>query len=117
MIQKDIPGLVAYEHGFQLDTGELVVVSLISPQSQEAGVIAITIKARAVDAQGKTLIVNGRKVEMPGHTATLLHEHLGDSTVDALPHIAMIMEQEAQKVRGFKSALETLSALTIGKKA
>jgi hypothetical protein len=109
MVSKEIPGLdPATERGFQLDTGELVAVKVQRPRPSP-GVVAVTISARAVNADGSTLVVADHPVEMPGYTVSVLVENLGDGSAVLLPEIAAAMEREARKVRGFAAALTALS--------
>lgn len=110
MQQTDIPNLdPATEMGFTLDTGELVAVAVFRPASVPSGVVAITVTARAVNPDGSTLVVAGQEVKMPGHTVSFMVEDLGETPLLVMPAIAAAIEQEARKVRGFLSALNSLS--------
>lgn len=112
MIVANIPNLdPATEKGFQLDTGELVAVKITRPQlNAQSSVVAVTVAARGVDANGATLVIAGSPAEMPGHTISFLVESLGDASVALLPEIAAAMSREAAKVRGFMSALTALAS-------
>lgn len=97
------------ERGFQLDTGELVVCRIIRPPAQ-IGVVALIVATRMVDSAGKTLIIGGHEVAMPGHSVSVMIEHLAENPALLLPQVAAAMEREAQKVRGFAAALQSLSS-------
>lgn len=108
--RTDIPGLdTSTEKAFQLDTGELVVCSIVRPQPQN-GTVAVTVTARMVDETGATKNIGGHDVVMPGHTISVLVETLGENPTILLPQIAAAMEREAQKARGFAVALNALAS-------
>lgn len=113
MIETEIPGLdPATEKGFLLDTGELVAIEVFKPAASQEGVIAIAVVARAVNPDGSTVVIGGQEAAMPGHTIAFLTEQLGAEPLLVMPAIAAAMEKEAEKVRGFMSALNSLAAFT-----
>lgn len=101
------------EHAFTLDTGETAVVDVRpQPYTPAQPKVDIFVAARLVDPQtGVTLQENGHDVACPSHTYSMTADLLangGDLTV----LVADGMQEQAERVRRTRAALQALAALT-----
>lgn len=107
-----VPNLAATDHAFTLDTGETAVVSVqVQPFKPEDTVVNVAVAGRLVDpATGAVLMVGQSAVQAAPHNYGVHSGALADGA-DLTAIVADGMQEQAQRARRFKAALESLNRL------
>lgn len=108
MQQATVPGInPASEQGYTLDTGETVVVKLVRTGEVDPDWLRLVCTSRLVDpVTGAVIMVGGVAVETPPFPCNVATTALADNAVSLPLLVAQVSEQQAQRVRGVKAALD-----------